>query len=411
MVGRRRGNQPDRLTVNVTEIFQNAGTFNGELHPATPDNIMTELREALGWTGDTTSFAPADGHIIVTKQHGLPPTIIDPDVSHYTGRLTKLDGNRFEGHGPASWLGAGGRNAQIRQTPQTTNQDAEAWVDDYVAAGNGNGITKGTNTTTDATTYTLDWEYTRPFEHLNKMCSALGFEWRINAALELDVNTAANLFTQDSVLITREPEGESGDIRGVNGRVVSWTIDAGDLMSRSIVVDGTGTVQYVDSSGTVAYDITGTAAVLQDLADAPGTDSTTATSIATATVGLYEQPRFSFEVAAKGRVRDHVTPGDTIYVYDPPAIQDLDSAVVVFRGQPTFPVSVRVQRLVWSVTKGHGVYLYRNSGSAAVTDLTPYMVWPDDVVSITVGTSKGPGDRVDTLGPALYNPDAFTRLV
>ena len=65
------------LALSDDSLREKLDQFKLKLVDGTPDRILRQLRSALGWTGDTSSFGIADGHIIVTNQY-LPSPIVTP---------------------------------------------------------------------------------------------------------------------------------------------------------------------------------------------------------------------------------------------------------------------------------------------------------------------------------------------
>lgn len=397
----------------VTERLMRAGSFSLSLAPDTPDSVRSELREALGWTGSPgSSWNPVDGHIQVCPTW-VPVDVMSDSLALYSGRFTDMHGVELSGVDIGSWMGTGGLPSDIRETALTnTTADLEDYVDDLIR----NGITKGT-VTEPGGTYTSDWYLTSPIEMLDHVCNVLGAEWRINPDFTLDAAAADTLFASPpTVLVTDEPEGESGSVRGVTGRVDRPAISVRQLTSKVIVApsgEGAGvTLQTATAGSTVAYGPGGSAATLEKLVDAPADTNTGGASVATSTLNLFKSPRFAFDVTVESdRLREHLEPGDELYVYDERSAVYDQSNTLSFRGRYVFPVIVRVESMRWNVTKGHGVYLRRNSGSGATyTDLTQWVVWSSPGASLEVGAGQGWSDRRVSSGQSRFNTAVVERL-
>jgi len=387
--------------VIVTEVLMRPGSFrldlSGDPVQGAPSWILDELREALGWTGDPDTWTVSDGHIVVTAAP-MPAHAMSLDAALYTGRLTKQLGvHSFEGDGLAAWFGAPSKPGPFKDATITgTSDDLDDWIDKILAVGT-TGITKGTITEPGGT-LTSTWYWTTIAEQLDLVASALSAEWRINPDGTLDAGPAVNLFTDPpEVVITASDGGEvSGALRGITGRVSSPAISAESRTSQVRVVgagSGNAAVISATTKTQVWRNIAGGNPDLERAVDAPQSRSAEAAALAAATKALFLDPRFSFAVDVDSdRLRDYLQPGDSVYVYDP-AAGIIGADHVTYRG-PIFPVTVRVQKMVWNVTEGHGVYLRRHDGSDAVyTDLTPYVQWPQAGCALTVGNGQGDGDN------------------
>jgi hypothetical protein len=398
--------------VIITERLMRAGSFQldltGDGDHGTPESILGELRSALGWSGNPAAWTPADGHIVVTAAP-VPAAAMSLSLALYAGRLTRQDGIRsFSGAGLASWLGAEGKPGTFAYSSGVAiSGNLDTWLTSLTSGDRSNGLTKGT-VTEPGGSYATTWRGSSTIEMLDHVCAAMGAEWRINPTGSIDAGPSL-FVSPPTVLVTREAAGESvTSPTGLVGTVVAPSIATDNLTSRVIVFgasSGTTIVEELATAGsTVARRLDGAAARLDRAVDAPSEPSAGASSIATATLALYSTPRFSFDVDVRGdRARQVIAPGDQIYVYDPVAGIIDTTAPVPSRGQTAFPVTVRVQRMTWGVTDGHGVYLRRHSGSAeSWFDLTPYVRFAEPGSRLEVGTSRGDGDASIASGQARF---------
>jgi hypothetical protein len=393
--------------VNITERVMRAGSWSLELLDTTPEHVLAELRKALGWAGGAT-WTPPDGHIVVTKAP-VDVSAMSLALSTYTGRLTMQDGaHSFSGLGLGSWIGCEGAPCDTI-TPDLTDgtfptftYNISQWVTQIFPS---NGITVGT-VSGSGTLYQAQWSWTSPVEMLDAACRYLGMEWRINPTGTIDVNTAANLFAVGSAFIS-DRGGEAGvSPVGVFGTATSPKIDASGVTSDAIVAgEGEGAaISEMRATGTnFAYGIGGSAATTRRQVDAPQADDVDAGAAADAVIAAFNDPRFSFDIAVTSpRPREALLVGDVVYAYFPEAGIQNQAQLVTFRGEDTFPVSVNVQRMTTNIVEGHGIYLYRNSGTGVFTDLTPHINWPSAGAQLEVGSFKGWGDLTVLGGQARF---------
>lgn len=437
-----------------------AGDFAFTMTNSTPDSVLAELYGALGWTGDTSAWGVRDGHIVVTDNRLAHKSMASTSVARYTGILTKLKGTEFTGRGLAAWLGSTGLPTDIRTSALTkTTATLDGWLTDILPH---NSITKGTVTNTGST-LTGTWHWTSGIEGIDWVCDQVGAEWLINPDGTLDAAATATLFAATpTVMVTDQPEGESGPIRGVTGGIVSVTIDAEHLTETvQVVADGEGATTNtatITHGSDVAKALAGTTTHLERILDDSSLDSANLrTQAGQQLLDQYKTPRWSMTAnVVSDRIRSHLKPGDLIYVAVMPAgtgrgaarqrlspgrgdgnnqisnnqtpsaiplLQDLNSATVMFRGQPYRPVIVRVVRCSWNVTNGMGVYLIRDQGTESITDLSPYIQYslPGASLELVDQGSQGQGDGNNRFGgrnlnvwrgqQARYHPATVERLV
>jgi len=400
--------------VNVTEVLMRAGRFTLPFTSSIPSSILRELREAVAWTGDLSNWGTADGHIVVTTTR-IPAASVSLSSGIYTGRLTEYtDGPAVGGPGLASWLGSDGYTAEWSAGSLTATQNLSDWLDDLLFIGVRNGITKGT-VTEPGGTVTATWTAMTPIEMIQYLSSMFDSEWRINPDASIDAAVASTLFTSTpTVMVTREPEGETGGISGVTGRVVNLQIDVSQLVKRAIVFPKDATIidaVSVSSGLDAAWGPNGERVALEVPVDAMN-ETINATAAGNRVLDAFKHPRYQFAVdVTSDRIRQKLEPGDNIYVYDPDAGIEDRSTFQPFRGVDTFPVTVRVRGISWNVTDGHGVYLIRNTGTGnTVTDLTEWVDWPEPGARLEIGSTQGARDQSLLVTGNRYTTPIFRRI-
>lgn len=405
--------------MNINEILMRAGNWSALLVPSTPISVLDEVRNSLGFSGDLSAWDAADGHIVVLPVYERNTSLIEGriDEATYVGRVTFLAsttdaGYTLSGSGLASWIGSPGVPAAwAAGTESKTNGTLDQWITTLLGATYANGITKGT--IGNPGTFTGVWHASRIVEAIDSVTLALGAEWRINNDGTLDADVPTTLFTSPpEVMFAPGISGEvSGTVRGISDYTITSNLDASHLTNTVHVAgDGEGTglnITTETSSKQVAYGYDGTTPIRLDQVVDDATLTTTKAREETAEnlLDQYDVPRLSFSInVIEDRVRELFGPGDYLYVYDRRnGVYDTSQAQVLFRGQPTWPVTIRCQAMRYNVTDGHGVYLWRKQGSTSTfTDLTPYMVWPTrPAASLDLGASE---IRDNVLIPAPTTP-------
>lgn len=359
-------------------------------------------------------------YVVVYPVH-QPLDAIDPASSAaqaiYFGQIQKLDRNQstLTGAGLAVLLGdQGGVGDIIKIADFTTGSlDVEDHVDTYVV-GSTNGLTKGT-VGSDATTFPLEYRSgdTRR-DILTAICDACDadYEWRIDITdATFDVDTAANLFTQDAVILTRDAGGRDGSITGLRAALELEETDWSDLTSEYIVDwnsgvnNGSSTNSITNmknpAGGTLTREAytTNQARAPKPSNTAPGwahaawaiAGQTEANQLAATLAGRTDDARLQIGVEIDEYAPTRfIKPGDTIYVYDPLLGIVNTSNQVQYRGEVTFPEQVRVLGMDWPLQEGMGVYHYRwnGSGMELAEDLTPWVAFETGTTSIEVGALR-----------------------
>ena len=406
-----------------------AGSFDLTLTDATPGSVLDEVRAALGFTGDTSSWNPPDGHIVVVPTW-QPVGGVSLTQAIYTGRLMMQNGKRsFSGKGLAVWLGGDGTPAwyKISQTSYSAKTLSELigyiWSNFLDA-----GLTEGTITNPAGTKSTTHIRGTTPIEYLDHLSFIHGTQWRINPDGSLDAGTAANLFntTPEVIVISDDLTAGGESVTVFSGEFADVQIDSSHIVAKVYAygegegytaINAAGLVVSSTAGGTRIYGFDGNAETLRIALDLPGEDnSTELTDAADEALATCQYPRISFDsiTVNAGRVRDVLEPGDSVYIADEGSgLIDSANSVVV-HGEVMNPLKLTVQRMTWDVAEGYGVYLRRHSGTETWTDLTPYVdlvASEDATTDLEVGDFQGLGDAAALQGHARFQPALVERLL
>lgn len=391
--------------MRVTEGLMQVGDFTLGLRPETPQTIRQAIRIATrARSGYVATFdTPTDS-----------PTL---DAALSVGWLTKRTGRyQFAGIDLAGVLQSNGNlGKHVTSNTAYAAQTLSAWFDDLLPFG---GITKGTVTNT-GTSPALTWPMGLGLrEMIDYVCAQAGAVWRLNTDGTIDAAAPDTLFgTSPSVLVSDSETTEitSGSLSGIRGRVGGILEDSSQLAKRTIGYgEGFGDdieVASTTSSGTIMVGIDGNSLQTDRPIDLQSSTGTELTSLTAAAAARFAEPRDAFAVFGEtSGVRDRISPGDPIYVYDLDADVYGDD-LVSFSGEAIRPLLVRVTGMTWETHRGQGVWLYLPADDAW-TDLTPWMPQSDGPESapfeLTVTTDLGAGDIVKIIGPdrlGVQRPD------
>ncbi len=405
-----------------------AGSFSLKFKDSARDEVIAEMRKALGYTGDGDNWSNVDGWILVLPGQ-IPPSMVQASMAIYTGRLLEqTDRQTFAGAGMAWCFGADGYPANLRTANATqTSRTFSQLVATADGVGDGaviTAVTTGVSTATSSFVIPIGSSVAELLDHIG---SIYGTEWRYapeNSAFgglnsftcglpgEIFVDPPQVLLSTITGGSSLQGYGTSSGLRGMEARIRSPKINAKLVTAKvSVFGGGVGAAAYRGNS-TVDYGTChwGGANLLQTrVVDAPDVESdTAAANMATAVHNLFRNPRHSFDVDVDDAfARRWIAPGDSIYVEShDDGITDTDtigsSEVILHGGQPRFPVKARVQAMSWNVPQGWGVYLWRKNTADNVdrlTDITEYLDMPDrHIHRLTVGTGNGRGDQSFTGG-------------
>lgn len=347
--------------------------------------------------------------------HALESATAGLGQAVYVGVIQSLDRNQatLTGAGLPVLLGDQDGKGDLLFEGTTGSQDIE-WHFDAHLASRLNGLSKGT-VGGDATTFPITYRAGSTVrDALTSLCDATDaeYEWRIDPTdLTVDVDTPANLFTQDSVILTADSGGRDGSITGVRAAIELDEHDWSDLTSAVTVDWNSGSNNGTATNGVWnnATGPDGSVLVTEQYttnqfrppkpkADAPGwahavwqiAGQTEANELASTIIDRYKNVRVavSIEIDEYEPTR-WLVPGDTIYVYEP-LLGLIDTTnQIQFRGEVTFPESVRVMGTTRPIQEGMGVYHFRwDSGLSTMrydTDLTEYVAFETGTTKIEVG--------------------------
>ncbi len=386
----------------ITERMMRAGSFKIDLKPETPESVRSVIRAAVGQDADGTS-SPTHGHFVVTAAR-IPVGLVTAPGGIYTGRLVAQESrNSFSGVGLAGWLGVNGQTGPRVKTRTAAARDAQAIVSISLA----NGITAGSITPAGGpTVQESEFGMVTYSERLSAMARQLGHEWHVNAAGELNVADAADLYPVTPAVmftdLTAQLSSFAGGIRLVDSDARAPKIEAAQRASVTRAVLTLEPPTTVDTApSTVAYDIDGNVAALHR-----HIDHLNGTAITGATLAAEVQDRFGntesdFSIGVNGdRWRLFVNPGELCYAYFPTAgIRDLTNLIDI--GGTTFPRLLRIQQVDWAPSEGDGVYFVPAPGQGSTIDLSDWFV-PGVGGSVTVGLGNGEADIVESVAVARW---------
>lgn len=383
--------------MQVREILQRAGSWSMSLRPSTSSNKRDEVRSAV---------LNRDGFVCVFLAEPVIPSLA---TAVYTGVLMARDGVfNFSGVGLAGLLQTDNDlGKHITANVTTSSQSLSAWFDDLLPYG---GLTKGTVTTAGLSNVAE----TQPMglglrEMIDLVCAGAGAEWRVNPDGTIDAAVESTLYTSTpEVIVMRDPGSETpgGPLRGVNGFVDQLLEDGSQITTRAIGYgEGNGTQIEVATStnSTVARGLDGNAVQIDRPIDLPSSSGTELSSLTSAAAAKYGAIRRVFSIQTQTpNIRQHVAPGDHVYVFDQLANITDTSNTVQFAGEVVFPLEVSVHEITWEVTEGMGVFLYRPNETQPWTDLSDDVVMGSPVASWRVGSDRGPGASVSSLGAKRF---------
>tara|TARA_R110000803_G_scaffold160536_1_gene224448 strand:+ start:990 stop:3191 length:2202 start_codon:yes stop_codon:yes gene_type:complete len=386
----------------ITERMMRAGSFAIDLKPETPESIRSVIRAAVGQDADGTS-SPTHGHFVVTVAR-LPVDSVTAPGGIYTGRLLAQESrNSFSGVGLAGWLGVNGQTGPRVKTRTAAARDAQAIVSISLA----NGITAGTITPAGGpTVQESEFGMVTYSERLSAMARQLGHEWHVNAAGELNVADAADLYPVTPAVmftdLTAQLSSFAGGIRLVDSDARAPKIEAGQRASVTRAVLTLEPPTTVDTApSTVAYDIDGNVAALHRHIDHLNGTAITGATLAAEVQNRFGNTESDFSIGVNGdRWRLFVNPGELCYAYFPTAgIRDITNLIDI--GGTTFPRLLRIQQVDWSPSEGDGVYFVPAPGQGDTIDLSDWFV-PGVGGNVTVGLGNGEADIVESVAVARW---------
>jgi hypothetical protein len=380
----------------VTETLMAPGAWSLSLRSgAVGSTEWLALRESLAsYDAANDRWLPRlDGFVAVfpTAMPGKPTSLAG---ARYVGVLLEASGaTGFGGEGLAAlWNRSNGYGLIASTTTTYTSRSLSAWLDVVLPA---NGLTKGSVTLTGLSNASGVWTVGQGArELLAEVCGAVGGgEWRINPTGSVDAAATGALFRSGRVVVTPDPAQSLGYPAGVDGSALGFALDCGAVASR-VVVAGNGdgaamTVATASAGSTVAYGLTGAAATVSAVVDAPSADSAATSALATSQLAIRTSPRDAYRLAIRDlHAWESIAAGDSVFVWDPDAGVG-DGAPITWQGQTIRPQLKRVQSLSGPVPSTWSVWLWRSSVDEWV-DLTSWIEWESGDIFATVGQGVGP---------------------
>jgi hypothetical protein len=323
------------------------------------------------------------------------------------------------GKGMSWWLGETGDGGSLEVGADATvaGNDFEAHLDASVFGAAdvlANGITKGSIIDTDATTYSMKTEGgdTRR-EILDTLCEAAPAGpnfWRLNADFTLDADNEAAIWPTKTTPTTI--------LTPLGGREIGMYGIQADLDLEALTGEEVRTGVYVDwndgvNNGVAATTLPSTWVTpegatprVRALIDwkpkrpRPPTERWRRLAV----WGINSQARAdgvaAKEVAERTNVRPEITadlndvydpwrftitPGNTVYCYDPD--QDLTDITneVYYRGETTHPAEGRVEEMRTPIQDGYGVYFqYWDGAAIAYLRLTEWVEFEEGPTSLKI---------------------------
>lgn len=378
------------------------GSWDIQLSPQTPRSILTQLTE-LGTIHVTQAPIPPENQ---TSANVLA-------VARYSGIYLGGDSAfRLGGQGLLYYLGGDAHAGDPIVTDDLVFSGVSLSSALSTLLPAGSPILPGTIDTTGLSTITVTIRGASRRQALAQLCSMAGALFKIRP--DGYVDASLNPFkTTPIVCVTKDASSWLGTPAGMEVAAVTVGKDATQYASDVVVIAQTGDGEAFPTATAAATDtykdLFGNYVVFTKVVNAPTTPDASASAAAAGTLNL-STVRTKLAVAARSSdVRKWVTPGDLLYVYAP-----LEGVVgtsqVMFNGEAIAPATVQVQALSWPVTRQHGVYYRKSSGS--IVDLTPYVVFEEDTDTwFDVGTGLAPSSDTTLPGVGLGDwQDALLRM-
>lgn len=400
-----------------TKNLQNPSRWSINLAVDTPDSVREAVVER--------------GHVLVTEERIDPRRFDDADMkglSIYTGRVLTLSRGQqgettanFAGDHVTGWLGDSDNRGEILTTK--TTYTAEAW-NSFVPAVLPASITSGTHTA-NPSSVSAEYFAVTPKAILDHAAQLAGAEYRVNDDGSLDSGVQADLYvTTPTVVAVRkgsafDPLFTTRDAPNMESRIDAsqWVGElniagTGDFANGSddIII---GQANLTDLAQPNPYkDLHGNADGTAVLVNDPVTFAAQGDSRAQVLLTKQSQALRSVTLdLAEFDVDSDFNVGDTIYVYDPPAVLD-EANEIQHNGLWIHPRAIRVFAVSFPFRQDMGLYYRDLNGN--YTDLSPYAVIEGGGARIVVGDRyASPFDFVagsigSVVGSINLTPNAIT---
>lgn len=369
-----------------------AGQFSIPLRDDTPQSVL-----------DLLDLAEAGFALVVVSAGDVSPEAGTgaqlTAQSRYTGVLRKVNDGALQGAGLQVLLGdeddKGPRSivASAGATDRTFKEWVELFDDPAVSLGSYNGLDYTGNVEDIAGDFKL---VMRPGATarvwLDQICLQAGAEWRVRNNLTLHAGTVDYLYPDPRVVVTAESDSRESHIRGLRAVIATeydvedWTSDALAFYKAGGVDDGAMEVASLAVNPYV--NPVGDPLVMARAIDANRTgNADNAESIAENDLAKTDDVRkvLSVQVDAFDIGRD-VSPGDTVYVYDPPGLTG--STELSYRGRTIGVTTRRVWAVTWPVQQGMGVHLIVGGVDGDIHRLTDHVAFEGGMSTLEVGAPR-----------------------
>lgn len=374
--------------MSVTEHLMRLGSWNLSLIPEAPKSV----RQAVDLFD----------HVVITAS---PVTPVSSDAnmlasSIYTGVILERDEFTLAGCSPLWWLGTdegvgpfpvgvGGNEFETRTTAVGVDK-VGTWDTSGITAPLGtilayafdvpiNDITLGTVNGAGLTSIVASGPITGTFrELLDFLCGLAGAEYRMKPNFTLDVASAANLFVATpTVVVTRKDGGPDGSRQGVRGPNLSIKNSGRSITTHVRVYTDPLTVGSADAvSFPKAPSNSNATFIRRTTSTDPGAVGSNLNAVATSLLNLYSTTRDTITLdSAEYAVTRFVTPGDTVYAYDPQAGLNDTANQITYRGETISPIKLRLKSVTWPIEQGMGVYLRQTGATPSYVDLTQWVAF------------------------------------
>lgn len=398
----------------VTETLRALGSWSVAFKSTIPDHIWKEIDYY--------------GHIAIHV--GSRPGALDDSLlksARYVGPLTGItddEGRRsISGAGMALWLGDAEGKGDIFTTPLVLDGD----FDDVIRASlpASGSITEGTLFNIGQT-FANTFQFQTPRDVIDYICQTLGAAWRVNGDGTLDAGLESDLFVvaPDCILV-RKPVPKSvasADdmfLHGLSG-TAQTSRDVEDYTTGVVLlaqgINGQFASAEVDTPSIEIpfVDVHGNVVKFRRIVSESDTDTDNAEARAQLQLNRFKSTRDALTLSSKNYdIKGTAQVGDYIWVYDP--FMDLHDFAneVMFRGERTNPIKLRLTEVTWPITPAMSV-LYR-PGNGEWLDLTPHVVPEAGETALVVGgynrsLSEGGGSPFPVTPPEadLSVPDVVT---
>lgn len=374
----------------VTESLMKAGSWDLTLIPETPREVLDaiEINDV-----DPNAF----GHVIIAPTW-IDPLWVSPDDlvsrARYVGVYRRQDGLRLEGAGLGIWAGD-----ELGLGPPFSTAIVAETFEDSIAAALPAWLTAGTITALGGS---LTWTPSVPAptcrDAWDYICRYFAAEWRVNNDFTVDAGQTDDLYlTTPQAIIHWQAGGREPGLRGIRGAVAPAS-HVEEYYSAAIVSDGASfpvasqraSFPYKDPAGNALDDW---ARVISDPSD------TVPSLIAQATAWLlfagFRGEEFTVATDAFDPVGDIGGVGCPVWAFNPERGVHDPANQVMYQGELTAPLSLRLYEATWSLRRGMGVTF--RDGAGTLTDLTRWIDFSAEPVESTLQI----GSRVPTWAQAV----------